>query len=100
MPEPISFEPLSYQLSDNGVAFITIDVRDRPVNVLTPELHRAIGEVAGHLAADENAIGAVIHSGKSSFMAGGDLKRLSAIANLYGIAAKTGNLWQAGGRGH
>ena len=76
MPEPISFEPLSYQLSDKGVAFITIDVQDRPVNVLTPELHRAIGEVAGHLAADENAIGAVIHSGKSSFMAGGDLKRI------------------------
>ncbi len=76
MPEPISFEPLSYQLSDQGVAFIAIDVKDRPVNVLTPELHKAIGDVAGHLAADEKAIGAVIHSGKSSFMAGGDLKRI------------------------
>jgi enoyl-CoA hydratase/carnithine racemase len=76
MPEPILFEPLSYQLADNGVAFITIDVKDRPVNVLTPELHKAIGTVAEHLSADENAIGAVIHSGKSSFMAGGDLKRI------------------------
>jgi len=76
MPEPISFEPLSYQLADSGVAFITIDVKDRPVNVLTPELHQAIGDVAGHLAADDGATGAVIHSGKSSFMAGGDLKRI------------------------
>jgi len=76
MPEPISFEPLSYQLAESGVAFITIDVKDRPVNVLTPELHKAIGKVAGHLAADEDATGAVIHSGKSSFMAGGDLKRI------------------------
>ena len=43
MTEPISFEPLGYHVSDNGVAFITIDVKDRPVNVLTPELHKAIG---------------------------------------------------------
>lgn len=76
MQEPISFEPLSYQLADSGVAFITIDVKDRPVNVLTPELHKAIGTVAEHLSADEHAVGAVIHSGKSSFMAGGDLKRI------------------------
>ncbi len=76
MPEPILFEPLSYQLSDNGVAFITIDVKDRPVNVLTPELHQAIGQVAEYLSADDDAIGAVVHSGKSSFMAGGDLKRI------------------------
>jgi 3-hydroxyacyl-CoA dehydrogenase/enoyl-CoA hydratase/3-hydroxybutyryl-CoA epimerase len=76
MLEPISFEPLSYQLSDNGIAFITIDVKDRPVNVLTPELHQAIGQVAEYLSADDDAIGAVVHSGKSSFMAGGDLKRI------------------------
>jgi 3-hydroxyacyl-CoA dehydrogenase/enoyl-CoA hydratase/3-hydroxybutyryl-CoA epimerase len=76
MLEPISFEPLSYQVSESGVAFITIDVKDRPVNVLTPELHTAIGEAAEHLSADEDAIGAVIHSGKPSFMAGGDLKRI------------------------
>ncbi len=76
MPEPISFEPLSYQLADSGVAFISIDVKDRPVNVLTPELHQAIGTAAEHLTADEHAVGAVIHSGKSSFMAGGDLKRI------------------------
>jgi 3-hydroxyacyl-CoA dehydrogenase/enoyl-CoA hydratase/3-hydroxybutyryl-CoA epimerase len=82
MPQPISFEPLSYQLTDQGVAFVAIDVKDRPVNVLTPELHKAIGDVADHLAADENAIGAVIHSGKSSFMAGGDLKRIVRYYDL------------------
>ena len=88
MPEPISFEPLSYQLSNNGVAFITIDVKDRPVNVLTPELHKAIGEIADHLAADEKAIGAVIHSGKSSFMAGGDLKRIVRFYDMQRTAAE------------
>jgi len=74
--DAILFDGLSYQRSDNGVVFITIDVKDRSVNVLTPELHKALGEVAGMLAEDKQAIGAVIHSGKSSFMAGGDLKRI------------------------
>ena len=75
MPDP-SFDCLNYQCAENGVAFITIDVQDRPVNVLTPELHRALGDVADYLAEDNEAVGAVIHSGKSSFMAGGDLKRI------------------------
>jgi 3-hydroxyacyl-CoA dehydrogenase/enoyl-CoA hydratase/3-hydroxybutyryl-CoA epimerase len=88
MPEPISFEPLSYQLSDSGVAFITIDVKDRPVNVLTPELHQAIGLVADHLVADDDAMGAVIHSGKSSFMAGGDLKRIVRFYDMNRTAAE------------
>ena len=88
MPEPTSFEPLSYQLSDKGVAFITIDVKDRPVNVLTPELHQAIGAVAEHLANDGEAIGAVIHSGKSSFMAGGDLKRIVRYYDMRRTAAE------------
>ena len=88
MPQPILFEPLSYQLSANGVAFITIDVKDRPVNVLTPELHKAIGAVAEYLAKDDDAIGAVIHSGKSSFMAGGDLKRIVRYYDMQRTAAQ------------
>jgi 3-hydroxyacyl-CoA dehydrogenase/enoyl-CoA hydratase/3-hydroxybutyryl-CoA epimerase len=76
MSEPVQLQTLSYRRADNGVAFIAIDVKDRPVNVLTPELHREIGEVADMLAADGQAIGAVIHSGKTSFMAGGDLNRI------------------------
>jgi len=76
MTQPTQFGPLGYRVSDRGVAFITIDVSDRPVNVLTTGFHRAVGDVAAHLAADDQAVGAVIHSGKDSFMAGGDLKRI------------------------
>jgi len=76
MADNPSFDCLNYRLAASGVAFIAIDVPDRPVNVLTPELHAAIGKVAEYLAADERASGAVIHSGKSSFMAGGDLNRI------------------------
>ncbi len=70
------YTTLRYRRGDNGIAYITIDVQERPVNVLTPEMHRELGEVAAKLAADEAAIGAVLHSGKSSFMAGGDLNRI------------------------
>jgi 3-hydroxyacyl-CoA dehydrogenase/enoyl-CoA hydratase/3-hydroxybutyryl-CoA epimerase len=76
MTQPTQFGPLSYRVSDRGVAFITIDVKDRPVNVLTTGFHRAVGDVAEHLAADDEAVGAVVHSGKDSFLAGGDLKRI------------------------
>ena len=88
MPRPISFGPLSYLLSDQGVVFITIDVKERRVNVLTPELHQAIGQAAKHLSADDDAIGAVIHSGKSSFMAGGDLKRIVRYYDMQRTAAE------------
>jgi 3-hydroxyacyl-CoA dehydrogenase/enoyl-CoA hydratase/3-hydroxybutyryl-CoA epimerase len=71
-----NYETLRYTPSDSGVVYITIDAGDGAVNVLTPELHREIGLVAEQLAADEVAIGAVLHSGKSTFMAGGDLKRI------------------------
>lgn len=88
MTDTLAFDCLDYRLADSGVAFITIDVPDRPVNVLTPELHAAIGEVAAHLAADEGAIGAVVHSGKSSFMAGGDLNRIVRYYDMNRSAAE------------
>jgi 3-hydroxyacyl-CoA dehydrogenase/enoyl-CoA hydratase/3-hydroxybutyryl-CoA epimerase len=74
--DSVQLQTLTYRRANNGVVFITIDVKDRPVNVLTPELHHEIGEVAEMLATDDKALGAVIHSGKASFMAGGDLNRI------------------------
>ena len=71
-----TFETLSYTVADNGVAIITIDVKDRSMNVLTPTLHKDMAKVANRLKTDASAIGAVLRSGKSTFMAGGDLKRI------------------------
>lgn len=76
MADATQFDTMSYRVADNGVAFIAIDVKERSVNVLTPEMHQDFGKVAEKLASDETAVGAVIHSGKSSFMAGGDLNRI------------------------
>ena len=76
MSDQINFDTMSYTLQDNGIALIAMDVKDRSMNVLTPEMHVDFGLVAEHLANDEKAIGAVIHSAKPSFMAGGDLNRI------------------------
>jgi 3-hydroxyacyl-CoA dehydrogenase/enoyl-CoA hydratase/3-hydroxybutyryl-CoA epimerase len=72
----VAFETLHYEVAANGVARITIDVQGHKHNVITPEMHVEIGAVARQLATDEQAVGAVIRSGKASFMAGGDLKRI------------------------
>jgi 3-hydroxyacyl-CoA dehydrogenase/enoyl-CoA hydratase/3-hydroxybutyryl-CoA epimerase len=77
-----SFDALSYNVADNGVADIIIDVKNQRMNILTPQLHRDIGNVARLLASDDTAIGAVIQSAKSTFMAGGDLKRLAGLYDL------------------
>ncbi|MCF8473984.1 MAG: enoyl-CoA hydratase/isomerase family protein [Emcibacter sp.] len=76
MTDQVIFDTMSYHRQDNGVVFIVIDVKDRSVNVLTPEMHVDFGRVADYLAQDDKAIGAVIHSAKSSFIVGGDLNRI------------------------
>jgi len=70
------FLTMNYRVSDRGVAILTIDVPERSVNVLTPDLHRELGEVVTLLAADEAVVGIVICSGKKGFVAGGDLMRI------------------------
>ena len=79
MSDAVGFETLSYTVADNGVAIITIDVKDRSMNVLTPTLHKDMAGVAGRLKNDTSAIGAVLRSGKPTFMAGGDLKRIVGL---------------------
>lgn len=76
MTDRTNFDTMSYHCQENGVALIAIDVQDRSMNILTPEMHLDFGRIAEHLAQDEKAIGAVIYSAKPSFMAGGDLNRI------------------------
>ena len=46
----MAFNNLSYEIDSHGVAIITIDVPGHKHNVLTPELHVVMGEVAARLA--------------------------------------------------
>ena len=77
-----SFKTLTCATRANGAAVVTIDVADRPVNVLTPDMYQDLHRLAEMVAAEDRIKGVVIQSGKKTFMAGGDLKRL---VNYYGM---------------
>ncbi len=67
---------IDFQVDGDGIATITIDVKDRPMNVLTPEFMTELKESIEKVASDDAIKGAVITSGKDSFLAGADLKSL------------------------
>lgn len=78
--------------ANGGVALLTIDVPERPLNILTPELEEDLAACIERVASSEDIRGAVITSGRSnSFLAGADLK------DLVGICGKE-TLQQAFGR--
>ncbi|CAB1370954.1 3-hydroxyacyl-CoA dehydrogenase NAD-binding domain-containing protein [Denitratisoma oestradiolicum] len=58
-----------------GVALLTIDVADRPMNVLMPEVEAELAEAVARVRADAGIRGLIIVSGKANgFIAGADLK--------------------------
>ncbi len=69
---------INYKTED-GVAILTIDVPDRPMNVMTADFIDDIAAAAEKVAADDKVKGAVIASGKDTFMAGGDLMALVQV---------------------
>ncbi len=71
-------ETIDYKIDADGVAIVTVDVKDKPMNVITNEFMDDIFAVVERIASDDKIRGAVITSGKSSFMAGADLKHLVA----------------------
>ena len=86
---------IKFEIDADGVAIVTVDVADKPMNVITPEFMDDIAEVANMIGTDDKVMGAVITSGKNSFMAGADLKELVATfdqrtdaAEVYGWCRK------------
>jgi 3-hydroxyacyl-CoA dehydrogenase/enoyl-CoA hydratase/3-hydroxybutyryl-CoA epimerase len=65
---------IRYAVDADGIAILTIDVQDRPMNVLTPGFRSDLAECIDKVAYDSAVRGAVVCSGKSSFMAGADIK--------------------------
>jgi len=72
-------ETIKYHLDDDGVVVLTIDIPDRSMNVLTPEFMDDLERVIDMVAADDAVRGAIVTSGKSSFIAGADLKELVGV---------------------
>jgi 3-hydroxyacyl-CoA dehydrogenase / enoyl-CoA hydratase / 3-hydroxybutyryl-CoA epimerase len=60
----------------DGIAVLSIDLQDRPMNVMTPEFLADLAAAVDRVATDETVKGAVITSAKDSFMAGADLLEL------------------------
>jgi 3-hydroxyacyl-CoA dehydrogenase/enoyl-CoA hydratase/3-hydroxybutyryl-CoA epimerase len=67
---------IDFKIDADGVAIVTVDVKDKPMNVVTPDFMDDIAASAERIANDDSIRGAVVTSGKSSFMAGADLKNL------------------------
>jgi 3-hydroxyacyl-CoA dehydrogenase/enoyl-CoA hydratase/3-hydroxybutyryl-CoA epimerase len=65
---------------DDGIALVTIDLPDKPMNVLTPEFQNDLASVIERVREDAHIQGAILTSGKRAFFAGADLKWLSAMA--------------------
>lgn len=71
---------LSIDIDSDGIALLTIDVPNQSMNVITPEFLSDLAEAIARIGSEEAIKGAVICSGKASgFMAGMDLKYLSAM---------------------
>jgi 3-hydroxyacyl-CoA dehydrogenase/enoyl-CoA hydratase/3-hydroxybutyryl-CoA epimerase len=64
---------IDMQTGADGIAVLSIDVKDRSMNVLTPEFLQDLSAAVERLATDDAVKGAVITSGKDSFLAGADL---------------------------
>ncbi|MEO0365842.1 MAG: 3-hydroxyacyl-CoA dehydrogenase NAD-binding domain-containing protein [Pseudomonadota bacterium] len=64
---------IHFEVDSDGIALLTIDVAERSMNVLTPELQSDLSESIDRISSDDTIKGAVITSGKSSFVAGADL---------------------------
>lgn len=64
---------IEIKTDSSGIAVLTIDLKDRSMNVVTPEFLSEFDQAIDQIVADESIKGAVIASGKSSFNAGADL---------------------------
>ena len=69
---------IDFTIDADGIAVLTVDVKDKPMNVITPEFMQDIAKAADKISTDDKIKGAVVTSGKDSFMAGADLKDLVA----------------------
>jgi 3-hydroxyacyl-CoA dehydrogenase/enoyl-CoA hydratase/3-hydroxybutyryl-CoA epimerase len=67
---------LSIETDGEGIALITLDAPDKPMNVVSHEFIDDMIAAIEQVAADTAIKGAIITSAKSAFMAGADLKAI------------------------
>jgi len=83
---------LQFDLDRDGIALLTINVPDRPMNVITPAFTRELAAAVERIASSADIKGAIITSGKpGAFVAGADLKELVSAFDT-GMTATEGSL--------
>lgn len=72
----INKDILTYNIGDDGIAIITMDNKNEPTNLFSPDFISTFIEAAKELINNDKVKGVILHSAKSMFMAGADLKVL------------------------
>lgn len=71
---------INYQLADDGIVTLTIDMPGQSVNTMNTAFQHALGDVVTRLEAERAQIkGVIVASAKDTFFAGGDLRELLAV---------------------
>ncbi|MFN4327941.1 MAG: 3-hydroxyacyl-CoA dehydrogenase NAD-binding domain-containing protein [Limnobacter sp.] len=70
---------VKFELGQDGVAVVTLDMPGRSMNVLNEELMGPFSEVLTQIETDAAVKGVVLTSGKPEFLAGADLDKVYAI---------------------
>ncbi|MGO9419699.1 3-hydroxyacyl-CoA dehydrogenase NAD-binding domain-containing protein [Roseiarcus sp.] len=70
---------IDYQVDADGVATLTWNVADRPMNVLNQASTAAFGEAVERAIADAAVKGVIVTSSRPEFVAGGDLDLIRSI---------------------
>ena len=70
---------IQYELGGDGIAVLTLDLPGKSMNVLTPELMEDLEALTDRLSSDESVKGAVLTSGKKTFIAGADIKDMVTV---------------------
>ncbi len=82
---------LELRLGDDGVALIHIDLVDRPMNVLTPELVEDLAAAVEEVVAAPGITGVILASAKpGAFVAGADIKGMLALLDAGPVPAAQG----------
>ena len=81
---------LQLEVGADGVALITLNDPDKPMNVVTPEFTADLIAAIDQVAADPAIKGAVITSAKAAFVAGADLKAIVRIAGSVSLREGAG----------
>lgn len=67
----------TYAVRPGGAALFTIDMEGAPVNIMNDAFTAMLDEILARLEADKDAItGVILTSGKSTFVAGGDVAKI------------------------